>query len=342
MLTISFTLFRAPGAFSASNRSTASRSGEPATLLRGFRMKLLALLFIAVVICSAPHPALAVNAKHTAPAPATSQPEERGPSQKAEEIARPFGFPITNSMIVSWIVAAGLIVFAQVATRRMKLVPDGIQNFWEWLVEGLYTFLEGIIGSHLVKRTFWFFASIFIFILAANWLGLIPGVGTIGWGHRGSHGFIIDHSLFRGANADVNLTFAMALVFFACWLIWALQEIGPLGFLKELFAPKGDTNGPMKLIMVVVFFASGCLEVISILFRPISLSFRLYGNTFAGENMLETMSTLVPHLGWLLPVPFYFLELLVGLVQALVFMLLTAVFTLLICQHKEEPVAAQG
>ena len=219
---------------------------------------------------------------------------------------------------------------------------DGVQNFWEWLVEGLHTFLEGIIGPRLVKRTFWFFATIFIFILSANWMGLIPGVGTIGWGHASPHGFVIDHPLFRGANADVNLTLAMALVFFACWLVWALQEIGPVGFLKELFAPKGNTSGPMKLIMVVVFFASGCLEIISILFRPVSLSFRLYGNTFAGENMLDTMSTLVPHLGWLLPIPFYFLELLVGLVQALVFMLLTAVFTLLICQHQEEPVATQG
>ena len=87
--------------------------------------------------------------------------------------------------------------------------------------------------------------------------------------------------------------------------------------------------------MVIVFFVAGCLDIISILFRPISLSFRLYGNIFAGENMLETMSRLIPGLSWLLPIPFYFMELLVGLVQALVFMLLTAVFTLLICQHEE-------
>ena len=92
----------------------------------------------------------------------------------------------------------------------------------------------------------------------------------------------------------------------------------------------------MKVLMIVVFFAAGCLEIISILFRPVSLSFRLYGNIFAGENMLETMARLVPGLGWLLPIPFYFMELLVGLVQALVFMLLTAVFTLLMCQHEEE------
>ena len=87
--------------------------------------------------------------------------------------------------------------------------------------------------------------------------------------------------------------------------------------------------------MVIVCFAAGCLDIISILFRPISLSFRLYGNIFAGENMLQTMMKLVPGLGWLLPIPFYFLELLVGLVQAMVFMLLTAVFTLLMCPHEE-------
>jgi F-type H+-transporting ATPase subunit a len=119
-----------------------------------------------------------------------------------------------------------------------------------------------------------------------------------------------------------------------------MREVGPAGFAKELFAPKGESAGLMKVLMVVVFAAVGCLEIISILFRPVSLSFRLYGNIFAGENMLETMARLVPGLGWLLPIPFYFLELLVGLVQALVFMLLTAVFTLLICQHEEKAPAA--
>jgi len=265
---------------------------------------------------------------------------EHGLSQKAEEIARPFGFPITNSMVVSWIVALGLIIFAQVATRKMRQVPEGAQNFLEWLVEGLYGFLEGIIGPHLVNRTFWFFATIFIFILSTNWVGLIPGVGTMGWGHQTSHEFKIDQPFFRGANADVNLTLAMALVFFACWIVWALREVGPVGFLKELFAPKGESAGPLKALLVVVFFAVGCLEIISILFRPVSLSFRLYGNIFAGENMLETMANLVPGFGWLLPIPFYFLELMVGLVQALVFMLLTAVFTMLICQHEAEAPAA--
>ena len=272
---------------------------------------------------------------------ATAGQEQHGLPQQAVEIARPLGFPITNSMVVTWIVAALLIVFARIATRDMKNVPDGAQNFLEWLVAGLYGFLEGIIGPHLVKRTFWFFATIFIFILSANWFGLIPGVGTIGWGHHTPIGFRVENPLFRGANADLNLTLAMALVFFACWIVWALREVGPVGFLKELFAPKGESTGVLKLLLVVVFFAVGCLEIVSILFRPVSLSFRLYGNIFAGENMLETMATMVPGLGWLLPIPFYFLELLVGLVQALVFMLLTAVFTLLICQHEESPQAEQ-
>ncbi|HEY5913165.1 MAG TPA: F0F1 ATP synthase subunit A [Verrucomicrobiae bacterium] len=260
---------------------------------------------------------------------------EHGLPQSAVPLARVFGLPITNSMVVTWIVALGLIVFAQVATRRMKAVPDGAQNFWEWMVESLYNFLEGIIGHHLVKRTFWFFASIFIFILFGNWFGLIPGIGTVGWGHGNGHEFVIDQPLFRGANADLNMTLAMALVFFACWLIWALQENGPIGFLVHLFAPKGDTTGLLKALMVAVFFVVGWLEIVSILFRPVSLSFRLYGNIFAGENMLEAMSTMIPGLGWLLPIPFYFMELLVGFVQALVFMLLTAVFTMLICQHEE-------
>jgi F-type H+-transporting ATPase subunit a len=286
-------------------------------------------------------PVLATSTPPAGPIEVAAEAAEHGLSAKAVELARPFGFPITNSMVVSWIVALGLIIFAQVATRNMNQVPSGAQNFLEWLVGGLYNFIADIIGPHLAERTFWFFATIFIFILSANWVGLIPGVGSMGWGQQTSHGFVIDQPLFRGANADVNMTMAMALVFFACWIFWAFREIGPVGFLKELFAPKGESEGAMRLLMVVVFFAAGCLEIISILFRPVSLSFRLYGNIFAGENLLEAMAKLVPGFGWLVAIPFYFLELLMGLVQAMVFMLLTAVFTMLICQHETEgPVAA--
>ena len=146
-------------------------------------------------------------------------------SQSAVEIARPFGFPITNSMVVTWIVATALIVFAQGATRHMTAVPGGAQNFLEWLLESLYDFLESILGRHLVQRTFWFFASVFIFILTANWISLLPGAGTIGWGHRSAHGFEVDQPLFRGANADLNMTLAMALVFFACWIVRPCRKL---------------------------------------------------------------------------------------------------------------------
>src|SRR5438876_2913765 len=305
-----------------------------------FRIGCVAMLFLAASFIGSG--ASSTFAQSEA-APATSRSEEHGPSQKPVEIARAFGFPITNSMAVSWIVAVALIVFSRGATRDMKRVPSGAQNLLEWLVGSLYDFLERIIGPRLVERTFWFFATVFIFILSANWMGLVPGVDTTGCGHRTPDGFVIDQPLFRGANADLNMPLAMALVFFACWLVWALQEVGPGGFVRELFAPKGKSSGVLKVVMIVVFFAAGCLEIVSILFRPVSLSFRLYGNVFAGATMLETMSRLVPGLGWLLPVPFYFMELLVGLVQALVFMLLCAVFTLLMCQHEEQgPASTHG
>jgi F-type H+-transporting ATPase subunit a len=248
------------------------------------------------------------------------------------------GFGITNSMLVTWIVAAGIIFLAQTAMRNPKPIPSRRQNFWEWMVEGLYTFLENIIGRDLVRKGFWFYATIFIFILIVNWFGLIPGIGTVGWGHYGPSGnFVVDRPLLRGGNADLNMTTAMSAVFFVMWFIWAIQANGVGGFLKHLFGPKGETTGVIKILMVVIFFAVGWLEVISILFRPIALSFRLFGNIYAGESILEAMSTMVPWLSPILPIPFYFLEVLVGFVQALVFMLLTAVFTMLIAEHQEEP-----
>lgn len=243
--------------------------------------------------------------------------------------------PVSNSMVLMWIVALSIVVFVRVATRRMESVPSGAQNFLEWVVETLRNFLEGVLGRDLTAKTFWFFASAFLFILATNWFGLIPGVGTVGYGVPGADGALghISRPLLRGANADLNLTFAMAIVFFASWIYWALSANGVVGTAKHLFAPRGESQGVMKIMMIVVFLAVGVLEVVSIVFRPVSLSFRLYGNIFAGETMLEAISGLVPSLAPILPLPFYFMELLVGFVQAFVFMLLTAIFTFLICDH---------
>lgn len=259
----------------------------------------------------------------------------------AEEIYRIGPFIISNSMLMIWIVAAFIIFFAQVATRKLTLIPAGLQNFVEWLVESLYTFLEGILGKHLVKRTFWFFGTIFVLILFTNWFGLIPGVGTVGWELSGPG--VDPHDKFRpflrGGNADLNMTAAMSVTFALLWFYWAITENGLKGFLAHIFAPKGKFGGVMALMMLVVFAFVGLLEVVSILFRPVALSFRLYGNIFAGENILENMMLVVgdnKFLAWLPPLPFYFLELLVGLIQALVFMLLTAVFLKLICEHGDD------
>jgi len=291
-----------------------------------FLRRTLALLALVIFACA------------SVPVQAAETVEHEGVSLKAAPLFEIGKLAVTNSMVASWIAAVAVIIFAQMATRKIQTVPSGAQNFWEWMVEGLYNFLESIIGRDLVKKTFWFFATIFIFILFTNWAGLIPGVGTIGWGHRdpATGLFHIDRPLFRGANADLNMTFAMAAVFFVLWIIWAIQAQGVGGVILHLFGPKGETSGFMKIPLIIIFFLVGLLEVVSILFRPISLSFRLFGNIYAGETMLESMSNLVPSLSWLIPIPFYFMELLVGLVQALVFMLLTAVFTLLIAQHEPE------
>ena len=304
-------------------------------------MQIFRILLIALAFSLAPFSALSAEPL-TGTTPAGEHAAAAGEHGKAEGLplyAVPLfqigEFKVTNSMLVTWVVALALIIGAQTAMRNVKAVPEGAQNFWEWLVEGLYNFLEDIIGHDLVRKTFWFFATIFILILACNWFGLIPGVGSVGWGEPGADGKLhhIARPLLRGANADLNMTLAMSMIFFACWIFWALQSNGPGGFILHLFGPKGDTTGLLKVLMIFVFILVGVLEVVSILFRPVSLSFRLFGNIFAGENMLEAMATLVPKLGWLIPIPFYFMELMVGLVQALVFMLLTAVFTLLICTH---------
>ena len=152
--------------------------------------------------------------------------EHEGVSLKPQMLVHFGGFGITNSMLVTWLVAAGIIVFSQIATRRVKAIPSGIQNFWEWLVEGLHNFLENIIGRDLVRKGFWFYATVFIFILFVNWLGLIPGIGTIGWGHYdGSGNFHVKRPLLRGGNADLNMTTAMSAIFFVMWFVWAIQAV---------------------------------------------------------------------------------------------------------------------
>jgi F-type H+-transporting ATPase subunit a len=133
------------------------------------------------------------------------------------------------------------------------------------------------------------------------------------------------------------MTAAMALFFFALWIFWSLKAIGPGGFFLHIFNVKGHGFTVMGIFLLLIYIFVGVVEVVSISVRPVALMFRLYGNVFAGENILETVMALGgPYFGWLAVLPFYFLELLVGFVQALVFALLTAVFTSLMCSHHDE------
>lgn len=246
-------------------------------------------------------------------------------------------FQITNSMIAMWIVAGVVILIAQLATRNISLIPTGLQNLVETVIENLQGFLGSIMGDKLAKQTFWFFGSVFIFIISANWMGLFPGVGTIGHDRVDADGNIVEWvPWLRGANADLNMTLGLALVFFAMWIYWSVRSNGPGGFLAHIFVYQGEGKGFIKVLLLVIFFLVGFLEIVSIMIRPLTLTFRLYGNIYAGENLLELMLYMGGRwFGWLAALPFYFLELLVGAIQALVFTLLTAVFTSLMCSHEE-------
>jgi len=280
---------------------------------------------------------------------------EHGIPLSADVLFRIGPVPVTNSMIVMWIVMFMLLGFVWLATRKKALVPRGFQNFFEFLVESLFEVLEGILGTRMARRTFWFFATIFITILTCNWIGLLPFFGNITYKPDGAHAV----PLLRAATADLNLPLAMATVFFFLWFYWSLTEIGPWGMTKHIFGSKGGLKAdefgfPIivgKIILLgvsVIFVFVGLIEVVSIAFRQVSLPMRLFGNVFAGENLLHAMTSLsffaddtlsgkvanfLVHV--IVPIPFYGLEILVGFVQALVFMLLTAVFTNLMCAHEE-------
>lgn len=246
--------------------------------------------------------------------------------------------PITNSIIMVWIAVGVIVLFCRIATKKMTLVPAGVQNLAEWMVTSLYDFLENLLGHHLLKRTFWFFGTVFFFILVTNYLALIPGVGTIGWDLLDPTGNVVGFlPLLRGGNADVNMTAAMAFTFAILWFYWAITENGFKGFLAHIFAPKGNFGALMMVMMVPIFLFVGLLELVSIAIRPVALSFRLFGNIYGGEQTLEKLMGLAPSwLAFLPAFPFYFVELLVGFVQALVFTLLCAIFLKMICDHGDE------
>jgi F-type H+-transporting ATPase subunit a len=256
----------------------------------------------------------------------------------------------SNSVLVGIVVVVLILVWTRRATKEICLVPakPGGQNLAEGVIEMLYSTLVGIVGGRMIARVFPLLATFFLFILTANWFSLLPGVGTIGFGeHRGSFLSLphLEAPLLRATNADLNMTLAMALVFMVAWLYWTISELGVWGFIKHTFGVKGGLKGILKFLLAPLFFFVGVIEIISIIFRPVSLSLRLFGNVYAGENLLHTMSDLghMMHapdwlafvMSFVIPIPFYFLEILVGILQALVFTLLCAVYIQLSTTHEE-------
>jgi F-type H+-transporting ATPase subunit a len=260
--------------------------------------------------------------------------EDHGVASAAEPLFHVLGLPITNSIVTSWIVAAVLLILIRVAIRRPQLVPTRGQAVVESLVQGVLDLTSPIVGPKVAPHTFPLLVGLFIFILTQNWSGLFPGVGTVYMRDHASGGWT---EFVRPGNADMNLTIALSLVSFVAWLYFILRYAGPKAVLYDLFGNKADRKEIPAFIyyfLFVIFFAVGLIEIVSIMFRPVSLSFRLFGNVYGGENLMHAMSSMYR---WGLPIPFYFLEVLIGFVQALVFTLLVSVYIGLMCNHGDEP-----
>lgn len=255
----------------------------------------------------------------------------------------------TNSMVVGLVVTGLVLWFTRMATKKMATIPGTKQNFVELVVEFLYGQVEGIVGKHVAPKAFPLLATIFIFIITANWFGLFPGVGTVGWGEAVAPLSLeyVHVPLLRPATADLNMTLALAVVFMVVWFWISVRELGVWGSIVHIFGPKGGLQGVLKYALLPIFIFVGLIEIVSIVFRPVSLSLRLLGNIFAGETLLYQMGGLGENVfgasGFFafltsvaFPIPFYFMEILVGALQATVFTLLCAVYIKLSTTHEEE------
>jgi F-type H+-transporting ATPase subunit a len=250
-------------------------------------------------------------------------------SLAAEKIAHLGPIAITNSMFTSWIATILLIVVAFLATRKMSIRPSRFQNTLELVVEMLQNLCNSVFQNmEQTRKYFPFIATLFLFILTNNWLGLIPGVGSIGF-HEVVHGKEIFVPLLRGGNADLNTTLALALMTMVLVQIFGILAIGFFKYAGRFINFKSPID-----------FFVGILEIIGEFSRVISFSFRLFGNIFAGEVLLAVITWLLPYVG---PIPFYGLEIFVGFIQALVFSMLAMVFIkMAITDHNEHEEEAQA
>jgi F-type H+-transporting ATPase subunit a len=240
------------------------------------------------------------------------------------------GWSITNAMATGWVLSAVLVGFILWLIGKPAVIPSKGQAVVESLIEALRGVLEPIVGPKAFPASFPLLITFFIFILFHNWMGLLPGVGTMGWGQMVDGHFHLTRPLIRPHNADFNGTVALALVSFGAWAIIVFKFAGPKVIFADLFGNKADkreTPGWLYPILSLVFLVVGCIEVFSIAIRPFTLSVRLFGNVFGGENLLHGTGFIFV---------FYFMELMVGVIQALVFTLLTSVYIGLLCNHGDD------
>lgn len=263
----------------------------------------------------------------------------------AEKIGQIGFLPITNTLIVSWFVVLTLIIIGYFGGKGAKLIPSGFQNVVELLLDPIYNLTSNLAHS---KAKFFFpvITTFFLYILFANWFGLFPGFGTVGFyeshqpsdisrqteeggrkiestGHeenkksKNEEGKKVFVPFLRSINADLNMTLGLGLLSVAITHLFAVKFLGFGGYLKKWFS------------LNPIFLFVGVLELVGEGTKTLSLSLRLFGNIFAGEVVLSTISNL---LAFVVPLPFYFLEIIVGVVQASVFMMLTLVFMVLLTE----------
>ena len=242
-------------------------------------------------------------------------------------------FPVTNTLLCTWIVIVVLLLLVYFARRRQNLVPKGFQNFAEWGVESLLNLVEGVSGKEKGRKFFPLVATLFIFILFANLIDVVPGVDTIGTVHStvanphtlwfftflagNDTGAIVPW--FRPPTTDLNLTFAMALIVVIVCQVFGFMTLGAGEHLSKYFKVKELFTKPSGSIEFFV----GLVELVTEISRVLSFAFRLFGNIFAGSAVLAVFGFLTLGIGNVIFIP---LELFVAFVQALVFGLLTLVF----------------
>lgn len=252
------------------------------------------------------------------------------PTLFAEPIFHVGSFSVTNSLLTSWGAVLVLVALSIAIRRQMRLVPRGLQNAFEVVVEGALNMADSVTGDrHKTTRIFPLVFSVFLFILINNWMGLLPGVGSIGFIEReGEHAVFVP--LLRGGTADLNTTLALALVSVIGSNLFGILSVGVFKYFNKFVNLKAIADIPMKIrkdptlvIVNPIKFFVGLIEIIGEIAKIASLSFRLFGNVFAGEVLLGSMAVIF---AFLLPIPFILLEVLVGIIQAFIFSMLTLVY----------------